>query len=382
MAPSTRCIRRGASDGPAAKKPKRETDAGAAWETVVKAERPKVDASSDVKASGVIVNGSAVAALKDAGGELRVKDDDGSDEPYPSFARPTPEECWFARDALAQLHSAFYAGLQERTITGGVKEVGPGTLALPAPGGESDVGGVSTRVDATPPTAAPDATRRKSVLDSLVGTILSQHTTDVNSHRAFAGLKARFPTWESVRTAKPRAVEESIKCGGLAEIKVARIQTILNTLREERGAACMEYLRDMDDDEAKRELGRFKGVGPKTISCVMMFCLDRAEFPVDTHVWKIALALGWVPKGAGRDAAYEHLNRRVPNAAKFDLHVLLVEHGKVYKNDVKWLKKAVHQQLSGGGELEWVHAMEAPGGIKTAAEEHYALKSSAGGVCG
>jgi len=40
-------------------------------------------------------------------------------------------------------------------------------------------------------------------------------------------------------------------------------------------------------------------------------------------------------------AAYEHLNRRVPDACKFDLHVLLVEHGKVYKNDVKWLKQAV-----------------------------------------
>ena len=39
---------------------------------------------------------------------------------------------------------------------------------------------------------------RESVLDSLVGTILSQNTTDVNSHRAFASLKAAFPTWEDV----------------------------------------------------------------------------------------------------------------------------------------------------------------------------------------
>lgn len=31
--------------------------------------------------------------------------------------------------------------------------------------------------------------RRKTVLDSLVGTILSQNTTDVNSHRAFKNLK-------------------------------------------------------------------------------------------------------------------------------------------------------------------------------------------------
>ena len=49
---------------------------------------------------------------------------------------------------------------------------------------------------------------------------------------------------------------------------------------------------------------------------------------MDAHVWKIAMALGWVPKSASRDAAYEHLNRRVPDACKLDLHVLLVEHGR------------------------------------------------------
>jgi hypothetical protein len=55
--------------------------------------------------------------------------------------------------------------------------------------------------------------------------------------------------------------------------------------------------------------------------------------PVDTHVWKIAAALGWVPKSATRDTTYEHLNRRVPDECKFDLHVLLVEHGKAVQVD-------------------------------------------------
>ena len=81
-------------------------------------------------------------------------------------------------------------------------------------------------------------------------------------------------------------------------------------------------------------------------------------------------------------ATYEHLNRTVPDQCKFDLHVLLVEHGKVYKNDAKWLKAAVQQQLAGKGELGWVQAMEGPKGIREAAERHYAVKSIAGGVCG
>lgn len=38
-----------------------------------------------------------------------------------------------------------------------------------------------------------------------VRTILSQNTTDVNSHRAFASLKEAHPTWQSVLEAPPGA---------------------------------------------------------------------------------------------------------------------------------------------------------------------------------
>lgn len=90
-----------------------------------------------------------------------------------------------------------------------------------------------------------------------VRTILSQNTTDTNSVRAFKSLKERFPTWEAVRTAPEGAdggrlltpqqsarsslhpvftserlsralpagaVEEAIRCGGLADIKTQRLK--------------------------------------------------------------------------------------------------------------------------------------------------------------
>ena len=103
---------------------------------------------------------------------------------------------------------------------------------------------------------------------------------------------------------------------------------ILRTLRRERDALSMEYVRDLDDEAVKKELCRFKGVGPKTAACVLLFCLRRADFPVDTHVWRITKKLGWVPESASRTQAYEHLNRRIPDDVKLSLHVLLVEHGK------------------------------------------------------
>merc|ERR1711865_683838 len=105
--------------------------------------------------------------------------------------------------------------------------------------------------------------------------------TDDTSRRAFNSLKACLPTWQQVLDAEPEVVEEAIRVGGLAEIKTVRIKKILQTLLDEDkrgpdGGPSMEYLRDMSNDEVKTELGRFNGVGPKTISCVLMFCLDRA----------------------------------------------------------------------------------------------------------
>ncbi len=166
------------------------------------------------------------------------------------------------------------------------------------------------------------------MLDSLVRTILSQNTTDKTSIRAFASLKETFPDWDAVRTADVEDVAESIRVGGLADSKAAWIQTILDTLHAEHGACTLEWLRMKSTDEIKRYLLAFKGVGPKTVSCTLLFALDRADFPVDTHVNRITADLGWVAKNSSREATYEHLNEVLDDDIKYDLHITLVEHGK------------------------------------------------------
>ncbi|CAJ1343522.1 unnamed protein product, partial [Effrenium voratum] len=88
--------------------------------------------------------------------------------------------------------------------------------------------------------------RRREILDTVVGTILSQNTTNTNSHRAFAQLKQRFPSWDAVRVAKPLHVQKAIRCGGLAPKKTKWIKSILKTLHKERGQTSMEFLRKLD----------------------------------------------------------------------------------------------------------------------------------------
>lgn len=69
-------------------------------------------------------------------------------------------------------------------------------------------------------------------------------------------------------------------------------QAILDSLLVERGQLSLEHLRELPCEDIKAQLGRYKGVGPKSIACVMLFCLGRNECPVDTHVWEISKQVG------------------------------------------------------------------------------------------
>src|SRR5690349_1761886 len=130
-------------------------------------------------------------------------------------------------------------------------------------------------------------------LGGLIATILSQHTSDVNSERAYQQLVTAFPTWEAVRDATTNKIAEAIKCGGLAHIKSVRLQDVLHTLTEQQqaqggahslAAFLSDELSKRTTEEALRYLRTFPGVGPKTAACVLLFHLDRPAFPIDTHV--------------------------------------------------------------------------------------------------
>lgn len=184
--------------------------------------------------------------------------------------------------------------------------------------------------------------KRDKILDTVVGTILSQNTTNINSHRAFMNLKKAFPTWDKVRVAKKSAVEKSIKCAGLAPKKTPWIQHVLRTVYEERGATSMEYLLKCSKEQVHEELERFPGIGKKTAAIINLFDVGHPDMAVDTHVFRYALQLGWVPtakerashnKKAGvkkwpvvtRDTVYAHLDARFPDNLKYSMHLILTD---------------------------------------------------------
>lgn len=165
-------------------------------------------------------------------------------------------------------------------------------------------------------------------LDELILTILSQSTTNINSDRAFASLKNRFPNWESARRARPASIAIAIKSGGLANVKSITIKNILNEVKRRRGDLNLHFLRDAPLAEARDFLVSLKGVGPKTAACVLLFSCHQAIFPMDTHIFRVTRRLGLVPERAGDDQAHALMDALVPAGKHYSLHVNLIRHGR------------------------------------------------------
>lgn len=116
----------------------------------------------------------------------------------------------------------------------------------------------------------------------------------------------------------------------MANKKAATIQKLLASVKDRHGDYTLQHLaaKQVTDDEIMKELVSYDGVGPKTASCVLLFCLGRDSFAVDTHVYRLSKLLGWVPQKADRVLAQAHLDLRIPDELKYSLHVLMVSHGR------------------------------------------------------
>ncbi|KAG5981565.1 hypothetical protein E4U55_002821 [Claviceps digitariae] len=216
--------------------------------------------------------------------------------PFPDFLRPTHEECKVAHRILARVH-----GERHRPVA------------------------------VVAPTTSAGCGDSPSVLDALVRTILSQNTSNRNSTRAKLGMDEEYGgcnKWEEIANGGQARLQKSIQSGGLAATKSKVIMSVLTQTKDKYGVYSLDHLFQASDEDAMKEMISFQGVGPKTASCVLLFCLQRASFAVDTHVYRITGLLGWRPSTAGREETQAHLDARIPDEEKYPLHILFVTHGR------------------------------------------------------
>ena len=168
----------------------------------------------------------------------------------------------------------------------------------------------------------------KEPIDILIGTILSQNTSDVNSRRAFDSLISTFDCWEAVASAPVEYIARAIKSGGLSRIKAVRIKQILKQVEGEGGNISLDFLTSMSISKAKDYLMSLPGIGPKTASCVLLFGLGKPSLPVDTHVFRVARRLGLIDSTVSTEKAHNLLQEQIPPSKVYQFHLHMIEHGR------------------------------------------------------
>ncbi|KAL0937565.1 HhH-GPD family base excision DNA repair protein [Colletotrichum truncatum] len=284
--------------------------------------------------------------------------------PYPSHNSPTVAQCQEVHDILTQLHGEFRS---------------PGKIPPPS----TDIAGCGE---------VPD------LVDAMIRTLISGHTAMINANRAIQdvisiygqldrdGIGAGAIDWNKVRLSSKEDIMKSIRSAGLALTKSKEIKEILDRVYEENqirreafakekqtgeaedvlggarltqgqkdhqiskienGILTLDHIRCMTPGEAMLEFTKYPGIGIKTASCLVLFCLQQPSFAVDTHVWRMCKWLGWVPRGASRDETYMHCELRVPDHLKYGLHQLFIQHGKTCERC---------RSITVEGTKEWVNA--------------------------
>lgn len=174
----------------------------------------------------------------------------------------------------------------------------------------------------------PKLKPKSDPLSMLIKIILSQATSNANSQRTFQNLKNKFKNWEEAAKADEKEISKAINLGGLANQKAKVIKNLLKQLENQNGKLSFKFLDKMPDEEAREYLLKFRGIGPKTVACTLLFALHKEIFPLDTHIFRILKRMGILPEKITDEKAHKLLDKVVPHGKFYSFHVNLIQLGR------------------------------------------------------
>lgn len=174
----------------------------------------------------------------------------------------------------------------------------------------------------------PDLGNKADPLDELVYIALTRQTHEKNALRTWDALVTAYPTWKMLLEAPEQEVASVIADGGFSRQKAKWIQQSLQLIKERSGSLSLDFLDELDNQEAERFLCSLPGINVKSAKCVLMYSLERDVLPVDTHVRRVSERLGLLEPGVSSKRAHEQLEAVVPPHYRFAYHVGAIMHGR------------------------------------------------------
>lgn len=169
---------------------------------------------------------------------------------------------------------------------------------------------------------------RLDAAHEITFTILSQHTSDTNSSRAYHLLMDKFGTLEAVAAGDVAEIEKAIAPGGLARIKAPRIKQVLSMILEINGSMDLSFLRELPLSDAKAWLRQLPGIGPKSAGIILSFALGMPAMAIDTHIYRVSKRLALIGPKVTADKAHDILEEAVEPDQVYPFHLAFITHGR------------------------------------------------------
>lgn len=169
-----------------------------------------------------------------------------------------------------------------------------------------------------------------SRFEMMIGAILTQNTAWMNVEKAIANLHKNGAIGIGVLKGMPgEQLAELIRPAGYFNQKAAYIKAMVETI-DQKFSGSLNKLFSLETTALRKELLSWKGIGPETADCILLYAANRPVFVVDAYTRRVCLRHGWIDeKAAYEDIAGLFINNLPHEVPLFnEYHALIVKLAK------------------------------------------------------
>lgn len=175
-----------------------------------------------------------------------------------------------------------------------------------------------------------------SVLEIMLGAVLTQNTAWSNVEKAIANLRgANALNLETLNSLSLEELARLIYPAGFFRVKARRIGNLLAWIKN----FChndLSALKDYDTHVLREELLAINGIGPETADSILLYAFDRPSFVVDEYTRRIFSRHALVTE----DADYAELRDFFMDVLPEDSRLFNEYHASLVRVAKNWCKRS------------------------------------------
>jgi len=169
-----------------------------------------------------------------------------------------------------------------------------------------------------------------TVLEVMIGAILTQNTNWRNVERAITNLKKRgLLSIDALYRISEHELSLEIKPAGYYNMKAKRLKNLIAHIIDNYEGELERFL-SLDTNSLRKELLSIKGIGPESADSILLYAAKRPIFVVDAYTYRIFQRHNIVWDEITYDELQAIFMENLPSdeALFNEFHALIVETGK------------------------------------------------------